>query len=145
VLWPNALGLLLGLFYTLSAYALADSKTRDRQVAILLLFSTVFLVVGSVGTMGDMGDGGRKTLWGFTSNGGHALRAGPCAAAWRLHAHPPVTPAQAPCGASKCAAVPPALPTLPQASCSYSTPPRCPRCWRCCAHAAQPPSTCRCL
>lgn len=68
VLWPNAAGFLLGMFYTMSAYGLADTKTRDRQIAIMLLFSAVIIVVGSVGTLGHMSQHGLKTLWGFTSN-----------------------------------------------------------------------------
>lgn len=57
------------MFYTMSAYGLADTKTRDRQIAIMLLFSAVIIVVGSVGTLGHMSQHGLKTLWGFTSNG----------------------------------------------------------------------------
>lgn len=139
VYWPNVLGFLLGMFYTISCYGLAgaaggwlqcgarpstraslkcmgaarprvhsstpllppwvrrlappcplhvcarpthctsrtacaaapaaDTKTRDRQLAIVLFFSTVLMVVGAVGTMGSMSEDGLKTLWGFTSNG----------------------------------------------------------------------------
>ncbi|KAL4452035.1 hypothetical protein ABPG75_007697 [Micractinium tetrahymenae] len=68
VLWPNMCGYLLALFYTFSCYGLADAKTRDRQAAILLLFSAVLMVVGAVGTLGDMEYDSLKRLWGFTSN-----------------------------------------------------------------------------
>jgi len=70
VLWPNMVGFLLGMFYTFSAYGLADIKTRDRQAAIVLFFSTVLMVVGAVGTLGDLGQDSLKRLWGFTANGG---------------------------------------------------------------------------
>ena len=75
VLWPNVAGFLIGMFYTLSAYGLADTKTRDRQMAIMLFFSTVMMVVGAVGTLGDFEYGKLKNLWGFTANG--ALRRWP--------------------------------------------------------------------
>jgi solute carrier family 50 protein (sugar transporter) len=69
VLWPNVAGFLLGMFYTLSAYGLADTKTRDRQMAIMLFFSTIMMVVGAVGTLGDFEYHKLKNLWGFTANG----------------------------------------------------------------------------
>ncbi|PSC71016.1 cysteine desulfurase [Micractinium conductrix] len=68
VLWPNVLGVLIALFYTLSVYGLADIKTRDRQAASLLVFSSVLMVVGSVGALGDLGYDSLKRLWGFTAN-----------------------------------------------------------------------------
>lgn len=46
----------------------ADTKTRDRQVAIMLVFSTALMVVGAVGTLGDLSQGSLKTLWGVTAN-----------------------------------------------------------------------------
>lgn len=68
VYWPNALGFLLGMFYTFSCYGLADTKTRDRQLAIVLFFSVVLMVVGAVGTLGDLSQDDLKLLWGYTSN-----------------------------------------------------------------------------
>ena len=61
-------GLLLGFFYTFSCYGLADTKTRDRQLAIVLLFSVVLSTVGAVGTLGGFSTSKLKTTWGFTAN-----------------------------------------------------------------------------
>ncbi|PSC73275.1 hypothetical protein C2E20_3343 [Micractinium conductrix] len=68
VLWPNVCGVLLSLFYTLSAYGLADNKARDRQLAIVLGFSAALMAVGAVGTLGTLSHSSQKTLWGFTAN-----------------------------------------------------------------------------
>ena len=141
VLWPNAAGFLLGMFYTLSAYGLADTKTRDRQIAIALLFSTGLIVVGSVGELGGLSQHSQKTLWGFTANGeawpaGGGAGGGVLGAASlprAVHAPAPFNPPP-----------PPPLPLLPQPSCSSFTRPRCPRCCLWCARAAPPRSTCRC-
>ena len=48
----------------------SDTKTRDRQLAIVLFFSTALMVVGAVGTLGDFSQGKLKSLWGFTAIGG---------------------------------------------------------------------------
>lgn len=134
VYWPNALGFLLGMFYTFSCYGLAgaagrlqcgggraggqpspcmccgvhacphrtaeamlpwavlplyslegtlcsnvagaDTKTRDRQLAIVLFFSVVLMVVGAVGTLGDLSQDDLKLLWGYTSNGARGAGQG---------------------------------------------------------------------
>jgi solute carrier family 50 protein (sugar transporter) len=68
IFWPNALGLYLGLFFTLSCYGLADTKTRDRQLAIVLALTLALSVVGAVGTLGRFSPDALRSLWGFTSN-----------------------------------------------------------------------------
>lgn len=54
----------------------ADTKTRDRQLAIVLFFSIVLMVVGAVGTLGDLSQDDLKLLWGYTSNGARGAGQG---------------------------------------------------------------------
>ena len=68
IYWANHIGLLLGLFFTVSCYGLANTKTRDRQLAILLFFTFVLPLVGAIGVMTRMSQHSLKLLWGFTAN-----------------------------------------------------------------------------
>lgn len=66
---PNQIGFMLGLFYTMSCYSYMDSKSRDRQLAIVMLFALVISVVGAVGVMRNLAYDPLRLLWGFTANG----------------------------------------------------------------------------
>jgi solute carrier family 50 (sugar transporter) len=50
----------------LSCYGLANTKTKDRQLAILLFFTFVLSLVAAIGVMTRMSS--LKQLWGFTAN-----------------------------------------------------------------------------
>lgn len=43
-------------------------QSRDRQLAILLLFGTVLSVVGAIGAIGNLAYDPLRLLWGFTCN-----------------------------------------------------------------------------
>ena len=68
IYWANQVGLLLGLFFTLSCYGLADTKTRDRQLAIIMFWVLVIPLIGAIGTMTSMSTDDLQLLWGFTAN-----------------------------------------------------------------------------
>lgn len=68
IYWPNQLGLMLGLFFTLSCYGLANTKTRDRQLFIIMFFTLIVPLIGAIGTMTQLSQHGLKLLWGFTAN-----------------------------------------------------------------------------
>ncbi|KAG7673326.1 hypothetical protein Ndes2526B_g03233 [Nannochloris sp. 'desiccata'] len=68
IYWPNQIGMMLGLFFTVSCYGLATTKVRDRQLAILLFFAFVIPVIGAVGVMIQLDQRGLQLLWGFTAN-----------------------------------------------------------------------------
>jgi solute carrier family 50 protein (sugar transporter) len=67
--WVNQLGFLFGLFFTLSCYGLARTKTRDRILAQVLFFALVIPLVGAVGVLTEMSSDRLKLMWGFTANG----------------------------------------------------------------------------
>lgn len=64
----NHVGLMLGLFYTLTTYGLANAKTRKIQLAVFLFFASVLSLLGAVGTMTRMSNNHLKLLWGFSTN-----------------------------------------------------------------------------
>eukprot|EP00890_Picochlorum_soloecismus_P003403 jgi/Picsp_1/4063/NSC_01574-R1_protein len=66
--WVNELGLLLGLFFTMSTYSLANQKIKDRILAILLFFFLVIPLIGAIGVMTKMSSNDLKLMWGFTAN-----------------------------------------------------------------------------
>jgi len=68
ILWPNELGMLLGWFFTISCYGLAPTKTKDRQLAIMLFFAIILSTVTIVGSFVDLSQDGQQYLWGFTAN-----------------------------------------------------------------------------
>lgn len=68
IFWANQLGLLLGIFFTVSCYGLANTKTRDRQLAIILFFTLIIPLIGAIGTMAQLSEHNLKLLWGFTAN-----------------------------------------------------------------------------
>lgn len=68
IYWANQIGFVLGLFFTVSCYGLATTKTRDRQLAILLFFAFVMPLIGAIGLMAQMSQHSLKLLWGFTAN-----------------------------------------------------------------------------
>lgn len=65
---PNFIGLLLGLYFTMSCYGLANTKVRDRQMATIVFFSAVLSLLGAIGVMTRMPSTSLQLLWGFTSN-----------------------------------------------------------------------------
>lgn len=65
----NELGLLFGLFFTLSCYGPAKTKTRDRILAISLFFTLVIPLIGAIGVLTEMSSNDLKLMWGFTANG----------------------------------------------------------------------------
>ena len=69
IYWVNQLGLLFGLFFTVSCYGLARTKTRDRILAQNLFFAFVLPLIGAVGVMTEMSNSDLKLMWGFTANG----------------------------------------------------------------------------
>jgi solute carrier family 50 (sugar transporter) len=68
IYWPNQIGFMLGLFFTVSCYGLATTKVRDRQLAILLLFAFITPTIGAIGVMLHLNQHGLQLLWGFTAN-----------------------------------------------------------------------------
>jgi solute carrier family 50 protein (sugar transporter) len=68
IYWPNQIGMMLGLFFTVSCYGLATTKVRDRQLAILLFFAFLIPVIGALGVMLQLDQHGLQLLWGFTAN-----------------------------------------------------------------------------
>jgi solute carrier family 50 protein (sugar transporter) len=68
IYWPNQIGMMLGLFFTVSCYGLATTKIRDRQLAILLFFAFLIPVIGAIGVMLQLNQRGLQLLWGFTAN-----------------------------------------------------------------------------
>lgn len=68
VFLANDPGVLLGLFYTLSAYGYADAKTRNRLTALMMLFAVALSGVAlSVAAM-PMSKNEKTLLWGITAN-----------------------------------------------------------------------------
>ena len=68
IYWPNQIGMMLGLFFTVSCYGLATTKVRDRQLAILLFFAFAIPLIGAIGVMLQLNQHGLQLLWGYTSN-----------------------------------------------------------------------------
>lgn len=68
VFLANDPGILLGMFYTLSAYGYADIKTRNRLTALMLLFGVALSGVAfSVAAM-PMSKNEKMLMWGITAN-----------------------------------------------------------------------------
>ena len=67
--WVNELGVLFGLFFTLSCYGPARTKAKDRILAISLFFAFVIPLIGAVGVLTEMSTDDLKLMWGFTANG----------------------------------------------------------------------------
>ena len=68
IYWPNQVGFILGLFFSVSCYGLARTKVKDRQLAILLFFGAIIPFIGAIGTFMRLSQHGLQLLWGFTSN-----------------------------------------------------------------------------
>lgn len=69
IFWCNELGMLLGWFFTISCYGVASTKTKDRQLAIMLFFSIVLSSVTAAGAFSKMSNSDLRLLWGYTANG----------------------------------------------------------------------------
>lgn len=67
--WVNQLGLLFGIFFTVSCYGLARQKTKDRILAITLFFFFVLPLIGAIGVLTEMPNDDAQLMWGFTANG----------------------------------------------------------------------------
>jgi len=67
--WVNELGVLFGLFFTLSCYGPARTKARDRILAISLFFALVIPLIGAIGVLTEMSNNDLQLMWGFTANG----------------------------------------------------------------------------
>ena len=52
----------------MSTYGLANTKTKDRIVAIVLFFALVLPLLAGIGVMARMSNDDLKLLWGFTAN-----------------------------------------------------------------------------
>ncbi|DBA83844.1 TPA: hypothetical protein ACH3X1_006359 [Trebouxia sp. C0004] len=68
VFMANDPGLLLGLFYTLSAYGYADAKTRNRLTALIMLFGVALSGVALAVAVMPMSKNEKMLLWGITAN-----------------------------------------------------------------------------
>lgn len=67
--WVNELGVLFGLFFTLSCYGPARTQTKDRILAITLFFAFVLPLIGAIGVLTGMSNDDLQLMWGFTANG----------------------------------------------------------------------------
>lgn len=67
--WVNQLGLLFGIFFTVSCYGLARQKQKDRILAITLFFFLVLPLIGAIGVLTEMPNDDAQLMWGFTANG----------------------------------------------------------------------------
>jgi len=67
--WCNEIGFLMGIFFTLSLYGLARTKTRDRILAQVMFYALVLPLIGAIGVLTEMSDSRLKLMWGFTANG----------------------------------------------------------------------------
>ena len=67
--WCNQIGFLMGIFFTLSLYGLARTKTRDRILAQVMFYALVLPLIGAIGVLTEMSDSRLKLTWGFTANG----------------------------------------------------------------------------
>lgn len=67
--WVNELGVLFGLFFTLSCYGPAPTKSKDRILAISLFFAFVIPLIGAIGMLTEMSNDDLQLMWGFTANG----------------------------------------------------------------------------
>ncbi|KAK9831525.1 hypothetical protein WJX81_005913 [Elliptochloris bilobata] len=65
---PNALGVLLGLFYSLSALCFADKQAQDRIVQAFFFFTTLLLLAAGVTTFGHFSLANNVFIWGIVSN-----------------------------------------------------------------------------
>jgi len=65
---PNYIGLLLGFYFTMSCYGLANAKTRDNQMLVMLFFAGLLALIGLIGVQVRLSVHNLQLLWGFTSN-----------------------------------------------------------------------------
>lgn len=65
---PNYVGLLLGFYFTMTCYGLANSKTRDNQMLVMLFFAGVLALIGAIGVLVRLSVHSLQLLWGFTAN-----------------------------------------------------------------------------
>jgi len=68
VFLANDPGLILGLFYTFSAYGYADSKMRNKMMALMLIFTMALSGVALTVASTPMSRNEKTLLWGITSN-----------------------------------------------------------------------------
>lgn len=68
VFLANDPGLLLGLFYTFSAYGYADVKTRNKLLALILVFTMALSGVALTVASTPMSKNEKTLLWGVTAN-----------------------------------------------------------------------------
>ena len=59
----------MGIFFSLSLYGLARTKTRDRILAQVLFYALVIPLIGAIGLLTEMSQSRLKLMWGFTANG----------------------------------------------------------------------------
>ena len=67
--WCNEIGFLMGIFFSLSLYGLARTKTRDRILAQMLFYALIIPLIGAVGLLSELSQNQPKLMWGFTANG----------------------------------------------------------------------------
>jgi hypothetical protein len=67
--WCNEIGFLMGIFFSLSLYGLARTKTRDRILAQMLFYALIIPLIGAVGLLSELSQNQLKLMWGFTANG----------------------------------------------------------------------------
>ncbi|KAL3130843.1 hypothetical protein ABBQ38_000175 [Trebouxia sp. C0009 RCD-2024] len=68
VFLANDPGLLLGLFYTFSAYGYADTKTRNKLTALILIFAVALSGVALAMTCMTLSKDEKLLIWGITAN-----------------------------------------------------------------------------
>lgn len=68
ILAPNAPGVLIGLFYMLTCLPAAPRRTADWVTGLSLLYTTAFLVAGSLTCYRDLTEESKQMLWGYTCN-----------------------------------------------------------------------------
>jgi hypothetical protein len=61
--WVNELGVLFGLFFTLSCYGPAPTKSKDRILAISLFFAFVIPLIGAIGMLTEMSNNDLQLMW----------------------------------------------------------------------------------
>lgn len=68
ILGPNAPGILLGFFYMMTCMPVTTRRAADWMTALILGYSSVFIIVGAVTCYRDLSDHTKRLLWGYTCN-----------------------------------------------------------------------------